>query len=206
MYRLYIGLGIVVPRRGRYEALCGARIKYPRPTTERGVCGLRLSGGQNTFFQSSAHRWGKATPSAHRVPRGRAPYGASYKQVASKLSERGYFRAARRPTSSFTRREHFIWRSHHDRQCFRRFRRYSSARNTRPPCDSGFLIVLADICHVAQPRMMRNSPYRFASQSLPAVHAQLPVIAIYRTFDSPDARICPPFGLISCGGCTALSR
>ena len=33
---------------------------------------------------------------------------ASYKQVTSKLPERGYFRAARRPTSSFTRREFFL--------------------------------------------------------------------------------------------------
>ena len=206
MCRLYIGMGIVAPRRGRAKALCGARIKYPRPTTERGGGGLRFSGWQNTFFQSSVHRWGKATPSAHRVPRGRAPCGASYKQVAGKLQGRGYFRAARRPTSNFIRREHFIWRSHHDRQRFRRFRRYSSARNTRPPCDSGFLIVLADICHVAQLRMTRSNPYQFASRFLQAVHAQRQAIAVYRTCDSQDARICPLCSSVSCEGCTESSR
>ena len=206
MCRLYIGMGIAVPRRGHVEALCGARIKYPRPTTERGVGGLRFSGWQNTFFQSSAHRWGKASPSALRVPRWRAPCGASYKQVTSKLQRHGYFRAACRPTSGFTRREHFMWRSHHDRQRFRRFRRYSSARNTRPPCDSGCIIALADICRVALPRMMRNSPYQFASRSLQVVRAQQQAITICRTCDSPDAHICPLCSSVSCGGCTALSR
>lgn len=88
---------------------------------------------------------------------------------------------------------------------FRRFRRYSSARNTRPPCDSGILIVLADICHVAQLRMTHSNPYRFASRSLQAVHAPRQAIAICRTCDSPDARICPLCSSVSCGGCTELS-
>lgn len=52
-------------------------------------------------FAAIARPWGCRAEQYNKLQ-------ASYKQVTSKLPGRGYFRTARRPTSSFTRREFFL--------------------------------------------------------------------------------------------------